>query len=28
MQQRARELEALNQRDFYLAKFFKPEKGS
>ncbi len=28
MQQRARDLEALNQRDFYLAKFFKPEKGS
>lgn len=28
MQQRARELEALNQRDFYLAKFFKPETGS
>jgi hypothetical protein len=28
MQQRARELEALNQRDFYLEKFFKPEKGS
>lgn len=27
MQQRARDLEALNQRDFYLAKFFKPEKG-
>jgi len=27
MQQRARDLEALNQRDFYLAKFFNPEKG-
>ncbi len=28
MRERARELEALNQCDFYLAKFFKPEKGS
>ncbi len=27
MRERARELEALNQRDFYAAKFFKPEKG-
>ncbi len=28
MQQRARELEALNQREFYLEKFFNTEKNS
>jgi hypothetical protein len=28
MQQRACELEALNQREFYLEKFFKSEEGS
>ena len=28
IQQRARELEALNQREFYLEKFFKSEKDS
>lgn len=28
MRERARDLEALNQRDFYLGKFFKPGKES